>query len=71
MIQIIRPGQKHGEIKFGGINKEINRTNIYIKQLINSEAMTSQTENQIGNLCSDFLSSIVCHTSTKNSELPY
>ena len=35
-------------------------------QLINSEAMTSQTDYQISNLCSDFLSSIVCHTLKKN-----
>ena len=33
---------------------------------MNSKAMMSQTENQIGNLCSDFLSSIVFHTFKKN-----
>ena len=39
----------------------------YIKQLINIEDMTSQTDNQIGNLCSDFHCSIVLHTFYKNS----
>ena len=38
----------------------------YINQLINSEAMTSQTDNQIGNLCSDFHCSILFHTLKKN-----
>ena len=38
----------------------------YIKQLINSKDMTSQTDNQIGNLCSYFYCSIVLHTFSKN-----
>ena len=37
----------------------------YIKQLINSEDITSQTDNQIGNLCSDFHCCIICHTFSK------
>ena len=37
----------------------------YIKQLINSEDTTSQTDNQIGNLFSDFHCSIVLHTFSK------
>ena len=37
----------------------------YIMQLINSEAMTTQTDDQISNLCSDLLSFIVFHTLTK------
>ena len=36
-----------------------------LKQLVTSEAMTSQTDKQTGNLCIDFLSSIVCHTFKK------
>ena len=46
--------------KKGNINGEK-----YIKQLMNSEAMASQTDNQIGNLCSDFHCSIVVHTLLK------
>ena len=37
----------------------------YIKQLINSEDMTSQTDNQIGQLFRDFHCSIVLHTFSK------
>ena len=37
----------------------------YIKQLINSVDMTSQTDNQISKLCSDFNCSIVLHTFSK------
>ena len=37
----------------------------YIKQLRNSEDMTSQTDNLIGNLCSGFHCSIVLHTFSK------
>ena len=34
--------------------------------MINSEEMTSQPDNQTGNLCSDYLSSIAFHSLKKN-----
>ena len=42
-----------GKSSFGGYKGKLTGLN-YIKQLINSEDMTSQIDNQIGNLCSDF-----------------
>ena len=46
---------KAGGIKFWGIRGEINGIKLYKS----SEDMTSQTDNQIGNLCSDFHCSTV------------
>ena len=37
----------------------------YIKQLISCEDMTSQTDNNLGNLCRDYHCSIVLHTFSK------
>ena len=37
----------------------------HIEQLINSEDMTSQTDNHLGNLCCDSHCSIVLHTFSK------
>ena len=38
----------------------------HIEQLINSEDMTSQTDNHLGNLCCDSHCSVVLHTFSTN-----
>ena len=57
-------GKGMGKSSFGKLKGKLMGLN-YIKQLINSEDMTSQTDNHLGNLWCDSHCSIVLHTFSK------